>query len=82
MAEQKSIADSAVDTLAAVRAMGQSLDLCCPERHAVRELKQVAEAILIDALRQARGLAFVAESMTDLRQKIEAEARAKQGGAP
>lgn len=40
--ESKSLADRAVETLAAVRAMDTGVALEHPERHAVRELKATA----------------------------------------
>lgn len=76
---QPSMADNAVDAIAAVRAMGEGLPIDAPERHAVRSLQRTAEDILIQAMRQARDLAYQAESLSkDMR---EAE-KAAQGDKP
>ena len=70
-----SLADRAVDAIAAVRAMGEGLGMDHPERHAVRDLKRAAEAILETALHQARGLAYTAEGLsTDMRKEEAARA--------
>jgi len=72
-----SLADRAVDAIAAVRAMGEGLGMEHPERHAVRDLKRAAEAILETALHQARGLAYTAEGLsTDMRKEEAARAAA------
>lgn len=72
---QLSLADKAVDAIAAVRAMGEGLGMEHPERHAVRDLKRAAEAILETALHQARGLAYTAEGLsTDMRKEEAARA--------
>lgn len=65
MAEQ-SLADMAVETLAAVRAMDNGVALTHPERHVIRDLKRDAEALIADALRRARSLAYTAESIREL----------------
>ena len=65
MAEQ-SLADTFVDTLAAVRAMDNGIDLTHPERHVIRDLKRNAETLIADALRRARDLAYTAESIREL----------------
>ncbi len=59
----ESIADRAVVAMADVKAMGATLDNNHPMRHSVRELKQVAEAILSDAICQAQRLTFAAERL-------------------
>lgn len=72
-----SLAEKAVDAIAAVRAMGEGLAMEHPERHAVRDLKRAAEAILETALHQARGLAYTAESLsTEMREEEAARAAA------
>lgn len=72
-----SLADSAVDTIAAVRAMGEGLPLEAPERHTVRNMKRVAEDIIGNALRQARDIAYQAEYLSkDMR---DAEKAAQEG---
>lgn len=74
-----SLAEKAVDAIAAVRAMGEGLGMEHPERHAVRDLKRAAEAILETALHQARGLAYTAEGLsTDMRKEEAARAEASK----
>jgi hypothetical protein len=70
--EPKSLADRAVETLAAVRAMDTGVALEHPERHTVRELKATAEQIIEQALRQAARLAESANDLRELHRKIEA----------
>lgn len=65
MSEQ-SLADMAVETLAAVRAMDNGIDLSHPERHVIRDLKRNAETMIADALRRARDLAFTADQVREL----------------
>lgn len=79
----QSLADKAVDAIAAVRAMGEGLGMDHPERHAVRDLKRAAEAILETALHQARGLAYTAEGLsTDMRKLETARATAQKAELP
>lgn len=66
MADQQSLADTFVETLAAVRAMDNGIDLTHPERHVIRDLKRNAETLIADALRSARSLAYIAESIREL----------------
>lgn len=80
--DHPSLADKAVDAIAAVRAMGEGLGMEQPERHAVRDLKRAAEAILETALHQARGLAYTAEGLSTDMRKQEAERAAAQKGTP
>jgi hypothetical protein len=61
MAEPKSLADAAVDALAAVSRMDFGLDNEHAERHHVRSLKRIAEQHLELAFRAARELAWLAE---------------------
>jgi hypothetical protein len=63
MADRESLADQAVDALAAVARMGGNLTNEHEERHHVRTLKRLAEQKLTDAFRQARELAWLAEDM-------------------
>jgi hypothetical protein len=65
MAEQ-SLADIAVETLAAVKSMDNGIGLEHPERHVIRDLKRNAEALIADALRRARDLAYVADAIKEL----------------
>ena len=66
MGEPQSLADTFVETLAAVRAMDNDIGLDNPERHVIRDLKRDAEALIADALRRARGLAYTAEAIRQL----------------
>lgn len=71
-----SLADSAVDAIAAVRAMGADMPADAPERHTVRNLKRMAEEIIGNALRHARDLAYQAESLSkDMRDAEHATAQ-------
>lgn len=78
MGEHLSLADKAVDTIAAVRAMTDGVENEHPERHAVRELKRAAEALLETALHQARGLAYTADHLREDMRKQEAQRAAAQ----
>ena len=79
MSEQ-SLADRAVEALAAVRAMDAGVELTHPERHAVRDLKRAAEAILDTALRQAYMLTHAAQNLSeDMRKKEKESASAQKG---
>ena len=66
MGEPQSLADTFVETMAAVRAMDNGIGLEHPERHVIRDLKRGAEALIADALRRARELAYTAESIRQL----------------
>lgn len=66
MADQQSLADAFVETLAAVRAMDNGIDLSHTERHIIRDLKRNAETLIADALRRAREMAYVADSIREL----------------
>lgn len=70
MAEQ-SLADIAVETLAAVRTMDNGIGLEHPERHVIRDLKRNAEALIADALRRARDLAYTADAIRELHTQKE-----------
>jgi hypothetical protein len=74
MAENMSLADQAVQVLAMVRAMGEGgMGIDRPERHAVRNLKREAEAILAEAFRRAEGLAYLARDLPELVQTVRNE---------
>lgn len=73
MGESQSLADTFVETLAAVRAMDNGIGLEHPERHVIRDLKRNAEALIADALRRARELAYTAESIRELRIQRESD---------
>lgn len=70
---QQSLADLAVETLAAVAAIGEGVTINHPERHIVRDLKREAEALISNALRSARALTYAAEGLRELHRKQEAE---------
>ena len=61
-----SLAESAVDALAAVRAMDANITNDHPQRHAVRYMKRLAETVLSDAFRQAHSLAWQAQDLEAL----------------
>ena len=66
MAESMSLADQAVQALAMVKAMDEGIELKHPERHAVRNLKRIAEQSIGDGLRRAIDLAWQAKDLRDL----------------
>ena len=66
MVDQPSLADAFVETLAAVRAMDNGIDLTHRERHVIRDLKRNAETLIADALRRARDMVYVADSIREL----------------
>ena len=71
-----SLADSAVDAIAAVRAMGEGMPADAPERHVVRNLKRMAEDIIGNALRHARDRAYQAEGLSkDMRESERSAAQ-------
>lgn len=70
--ETKSLADRAVETLAAVRSMDAGMALENSERHVVREMKATAEQIIEQALRQAQRLATSAQDLRELHRQIDA----------
>lgn len=74
MSQTESLADKAVDTIAAVRLMCEGVSNDHPERYAIRALKHSAEAILETALRQARELTFLAENLSRDMRRWETEA--------
>ena len=73
MAENLSLADQAVRTLAAVRAMDESMSLDRPERHSVRNMKRLAEAILTRAFSEANDLAYQSTDLTSLVDNVRHE---------
>lgn len=76
----ESLADRAVATLAHVARMTEGVTNDHPERHALRELKQVAEAILDEAFQHARRLAFASEGLREtMREQERAQADQKGG---
>lgn len=50
---QQSLADLAVETLAAVATIDEGVTIDHPERHVVRDLKREAEALISNAMRSA-----------------------------
>jgi hypothetical protein len=69
MSEPRSLADSAVAALAAVRAMDQEVTNEHDERHQIRTLKRLAEQTLADAFRRASELAYLAEDVRKTNQQ-------------
>lgn len=63
MSDHKSLADAAVDALAAVSRMDAEVTNEDAERHQVRALKRLAEQTLTEAFRLARELAWIAEDV-------------------
>lgn len=80
MATQTSLADLAVETLAAVVEMGNEVDNQCPERHAIRSLKRVAEEAITSGLRLALELSWQAKQLKKLSIEI-ADANNQKVGA-
>lgn len=74
VADNLSVADRAVEALAAVKAMDQGVGLEHPERRAIREMKQIALKIISDALESATRLAYQASDLRDLAAAIKTEA--------
>jgi len=71
MSETKSLADMAVETLAAVKDMDKGLENENAERHTVRALKQTAELLISGVLLQTRELAYAAEDLRKLHRELE-----------
>lgn len=59
----RSLADMAVETLAAVKAMDDGLTNEHPGRHQIRSLKRLAEKAIDDALRAATEMAYLAKDV-------------------
>ena len=75
---QPSLSDSAVDALAAVRAMDAAITNAHPQRHAVRNLKRMAEATLTEAFRRAHDLAWQARDLESLVREVREKAAPPQ----
>lgn len=78
MADRTSLADAAVDALAAVARMDWNVANEHDERHHIRSLKRLAETSLTDAFRQARELAWLAEDMHKEGERRRADAVKEQ----
>ena len=76
---QQSLADLAVETLAAVQQMNDGIGLEHPERHAIREMKQAAEQVLADAFRVAQRIVWASKTVREA--VAEVTSVASQGGA-
>ena len=72
MAENMSLADQAVQALAMVKAMDEGVELEHPERHAVRNMKRVAEQTIATAMRTAIDLAWQAKDLREMMRGVEA----------
>ncbi len=81
MAETMSLADQAVQALAMVRAMDEGLDMEHPERHAVRNLKRLAEQTIAAAMRTAIDMAWQAKDLRDMVRAVEETAKAQTPNA-
>lgn len=75
MAQNMSLADQVIQTLADVRQMDDGIDTDCPERHAVWNLKRLAERAISDAMLAATELAWQAKSIRKMAREIEEEAK-------
>lgn len=75
MTVNETIADQAVGALATVRAMTTRCDNDHPERHALREVRRAAEETLLNAFRQVRTLALVAETICDFADEVKERAQ-------
>ena len=71
MAQNMSLADQVIQSLADVRQMDEGIDTDCPERHAVWSLKRLAEQGIADAMRAATELAWQAKAIRKLAREIE-----------
>ena len=63
MSQQQSLADQAVQTLAAVSSMCDDVGLDSVERHIIRGMKRIAEQSIENGLRMALDLAYQAEQL-------------------
>lgn len=66
MAENMSLADQAVETLAMVRAMDADMTNDRADRHMVRTMKRMAEAAIAEGLRRAAEFAWLAKDLPTL----------------
>lgn len=66
MSEFKTLADQAVETLAAIRAMDEGLTLEHPERHVIRGMKRSVEQMVSSALTAALELTWQAKALREL----------------
>lgn len=79
MAENMSLADQAVQAIAMVKAMDADVTNENPQRHAVRNLKRLAEGCLADGMRRAIDLAWQAKDLTSLVDDVRKEEAARLG---
>ena len=73
MAENMSLADQVIQALAEVRGMDAGMEMEHPERHAVRNLKRVAEQLIAGAMRTAIDLAWQAKDIREMTRAIETD---------
>lgn len=71
MAENMSLADQAVQTLAAVKAIDADVTNDHPERHQVRTLRRLAESAIAVGLRHAMELAWMAKDLRNMVKNLE-----------
>lgn len=77
---QQSLADMAVEILGRVQQMSDGIGSEHPERHAIREMKQAAEQVLIDAFRAAQRIVWAAGTVREVVTKVATQAAAQQNG--
>ena len=74
MAENMSLADLAVQAIAMVKAIDESVENDHPERHVVRSMKRVAQQCLEAAFRNAIDVARMAKDLQETARKLEESA--------
>lgn len=72
MTENISLADRAIEAVSTVKAMSQDLSNDNAERHIVRELKQIAETVLLDAFDTVMRISWQVRDLRELPEKIQA----------
>jgi hypothetical protein len=65
MSQQQSLADIAVSTLAAIKAMDERVSTEDPERFAIWELKRAAEQAALSGLQLASSIAYSARNVRE-----------------
>ncbi len=74
MTDHPSLADQAVEALAAIKALDERCQNEYPERHAMREVRRAAVSALSDAFRRVTELARVAECVRDFADSVKEKA--------
>ncbi len=65
MNRPETLAEQVIDALSAIKGMSAHTDHPLPERHAVRDIKRIAEQTLADACRTVIGLSYTVTHITD-----------------